>query len=160
MALDDAIGIGVLADQVAGHLHGRAPWVDLRAAFGQQLRQPVPLGIRPLGQPGQVNFGSLCAAHQGRQRLAAQCRIRAAVGGRPREVGDQPGVRGQRGHAELRVGIVGDAGRKPARGPGESLGHRHWHRVERGDGGVDRVRPCRQVRGAGTVALLLRRGRT
>ena len=98
--VDHSGAVGVIPDQVAGHLKRRPVLcprpVKPGAPVGQQGVQPVPFGVGLLRQPAQVNRQRLGAAHQGGEPRAAERRVGIAVRRRAFDVRDQPRVRGPR----------------------------------------------------------------
>ena len=132
------------------------PWVDPGASLGQPPGHPVPLGVGFLGQPAQVDFDPLGAAHQRRQRRAAKGGVGVSGGGGLLHVGDQPGVCRARGVGQLGGGAGRDAG---AQAPDPALqrgGDRGADLIQGGHRGVDRLRPGGELRQPGAVALGLR----
>ena len=154
--LDHAVRVRVVADQFPGHLQGRAAGVDAGTPLGQQGEQPVPLRVSLLGQPAKVHRQGLCAAHQRAEAGGAQGRVRVAGRGGPLHVGDQPGVRGQRGLQDAFVHVAGEArgaiaepGRQPPDRAHQRAGDRRADLVQGLDRRVDHPRPGGQVLGPG-----------
>ncbi len=116
--VDHPGGIRVVTDKLAGDLERRPAWVDPRAALGEPLEQPVPLGVGLLGQPADVDPQALGAAHERGQAGRAQRGVRPGLRGRALQMGDEPPVRGPRGGGDLLIGIVGYARGEPADGRG------------------------------------------
>ena len=147
----------MLADQVARYVHGGPARIDQGAAVGEPPGQPIPLGLGSLGEPAQVDLDALGAAHQRGQRATPERRVLSAGGRGAVQVTDQPGVGSSRGGGGGRVGVGGNACGQAARCAGKRRPDGGGDRVERADRRIGGIRPRRQVRRAGPLALTQRR---
>ena len=141
---DHPVRVRMVGQQLRHDLGDRAARIQRPAGLGQQVRHPLPFAVGDLGERGQVDVQALLRAHQrGEGRAAQPCVGVAGLRG-PRDVGDQPGVRGQRG---VRLGALRrvEAGGQSAHRVQQRAGHRRVQPVERADGGVHRLRPLRQM---------------
>ena len=154
--LDDALGVGVIADQAARHLQRGAVRVHPRAALGQPGGEPVPLSVGALAEPAQVDGHGVGAAHHHGERGRAQRSVAGAVGDRLVDVCHQARVGGERVPPGPVAGRDRDAGGQPPDAVGQRRRDRRAELVQAGDGGIDGLRPPREVRGAGGVPLQLR----
>ncbi|MGR7002658.1 hypothetical protein ACU686_39525 [Yinghuangia aomiensis] len=153
---EDPVRVRMVGQQLRHQFLDRPRRVVRLARLRQQPPQPVPLGIRPLGQPAEVDLDRVRRAHQPGQRRAAEGRVRVADLRGPLQMRDQAAQRGQRLLADLPV-LRPHRGGLPAGGAEQGVGDRRGHLVERRQGHVDGVRPLLQVPGASQRTLL--RGR-
>ncbi len=152
--VEDAGGVGVVAEQPGDDLGGRGPGRDAVAGGGELLPEPVALGVGALLQAAEVDRHRLSGRQDPLQRAAAEGGVGVAVLGGCLQMRDEALVGVEGGSDGLAVPVPVEVGDQAAGRTEQGLGDRGRDPVERGDRLVDRVGPGGEVAAAGLGALL------